>query len=268
MLSYKVPEQFFPPEARRVWSWSDGGIMGFADCLSLKSGFYDRAAIKTGLDLRILELKSRDPRRIDFIQAHKNIIDSAVSQDLYEIKNHVEQLVKANHGQPVSASKILEFILDRDSGDLAKSLRDMAIFSKVMARNNFSTGEFVGYSPESVVNQIWMSNHIFDEYGRVGSYRELDENFYKYVGKMSIIPRSWNMVDDVDQDLSRINQVGKFPHAWNILFLLEILPPVIIKLGVMDRQYRTFATQGPVKTAADLRTLLELSAIEKFVTSL
>ena len=51
--------------------------------------------------------------------------------------------------------------------------------------------------------------HILDEYGRVSSYRELDGNSYKYVGKMSSIPRDWNKVDDVDQDLSRVNQDGK-----------------------------------------------------------
>ncbi|MEK7111550.1 MAG: twin-arginine translocation signal domain-containing protein [Patescibacteria group bacterium] len=268
VLAYKVPEQFFPLEARQIWSWSDGGIMEFADCLSPRSGFYDRVATKTGLDFQVLTLGSRDPKRISFIEAYKDQINKAVSQYLIEIKEFVEQTVTSNQNQPISASKILEYVLGENNGDLAKSLRDTAIFLKFMARNDLSTGKFVGYSQESDVNQRWISGHILDEYGRVGSYRELDGNSYKYVGKMSSIPRDWNKVDDVDQDLSRVNQDGKLPHTWNILSLPDVLPPTVIKLGVMDRQYRTFATQGPVKTAADFRTLLELNAIEKFITTL
>lgn len=267
VLAYKIPEQSFPLEVKQIWSWSDGAITGFEGCLSPRSGFYDRA-VREIEDLHILLLDSRDPKRIEFIDKYSDKIDSVVKQDLHKIKESVEQLVTANRNRPISASRVLEFILGENYGDLAKSLRDAAIFFKFMARNDFLTGRFVGNSPDSEVNQEWISNHILDQYGKVGSYHELDNRQYKYFGKMTSLPRDWNMADSIDQDLSRVNQDGKIPHTWNILSLPDVLPPTAIKLGVIDRQFRTFATQGPVKTAADFRALLELNAIERFVTTL
>ena len=65
---------------------------------------------------------------------------------MIEIKEFVEQTVTSNQNQPISASKILEYVLGENNGDLAKSLRDTAIFLKFTARNDLSTGKFVGYS--------------------------------------------------------------------------------------------------------------------------
>ena len=80
---------------------------------------------------------------------------------MIEIKEFVEQTVTSNQNQPISASKILEYVLGENNGDLAKSLRDTAIFLKFMARNDLSTGKFVGYSQESDVNQRWISRPYF-----------------------------------------------------------------------------------------------------------
>ena len=76
VLAYKVPEQFFPLEARanlvlerRRDPWNSRIVFP-------RSGFYDRVATKTGLDFQVLTLGSRDPKRISFIEAYKDQINS------------------------------------------------------------------------------------------------------------------------------------------------------------------------------------------------
>ena len=112
----------------------------------------------------------------------------------------------------------------------------------------------MGYSQESDVNQRWISGHILDEYGRVGSYRELDEIHINTLGKCHLSLGFGIRLMMLTKDLSRVNQDGKLLIHGIFYLLPDVLPPTVIKLGVMDRQYRTLRHKVRLKTAADFDT--------------
>lgn len=261
-------EANFPSGIKEIVGQSQSHYTSFLGYIFIKSGIFDRVSSRTGLDLSLLKEGWRSPKWENFTSVHRQVLNIAAKEEFERLKALTESQVARNSGSPVSASSVLEILLNDNHGDLAKSIRDLEIFLRFMARNSLENGNATGESEDSVKNQKWMSDNILDEYGRIGSYHALDEVRYKYVGNASWIPPEFDLTDDTDQDLSRINQVGKPFHSWTSVSLLDVTPPMVIKQAIVALQAYTMYAQGPLKTAADFRTLLELNAIEKFVTTL
>ncbi|GEM_PF-4582514 len=217
------------------------------------SGLDDRVSQKTGIDLSIPyegDEVSRDKVEKEMWTAAKEYFD--------EIQQFTEDAVRKNGNTPISSSVVLEFLLEKNIGALDKSILDLSIFLKYMARRNRLIGEFGStVSPD----EEWMATNILDEYGKVINYTSLSENRYPYEGHL---PKSFYNPRR-DQDLSRINQIGKPYHAWSIVAKLIAFPPSILKIGSIGRNWSTFSDQGLSKVSADLHVAMELDRIDKFL---
>lgn len=170
-----------------------------------------------------------------------------------EIEKFTEMMVQRNNGQPISASVILEFLLDKNRGLLNRSLVDLALFLEYEAR---------GKKPLDVTVEQWMVSNILDEYSKVINYSTLSAKQYPYKG---LLPVSM-MTPDRDQDLSRINRVGGPYQVWSLVSKLVGFPSMMVKLGVSGEDTSYFADHGPAKIAANLQVAAETDDIDKLLT--
>lgn len=155
-------------------------------------------------------------------------------RDMDEIRNFVESR-RAELGKPISSSYVLEYFLERNSGDLAASINDTAIFLKFMARSDLQTARRPSKPSD---NQTWFQTNLLDEYAG-SSYQN---------------PPSGESLE---------NLIGKPYHSWNLAAMLQFFPIEVIHVAGVYRQLSTLDTQGLNKTKADLHTLQNLRSIEK-----
>lgn len=154
-----------------------------------------------------------------------------------DYKEFVERK-KMEPQNPISSSGLLEYYLEKNSGDLAKSVYDTAIFLKFMARSDLKTGK-ASYDPSTVK---WFQENIKDEH-KGPSYQNSADN------------------------KTLINLVGKPYHSWNLIALIAVFPVEFIHAAGVYRQLVTLRDQGIDKTKADLQTLQDLRKTEEVFLS-
>lgn len=215
----------FPPEAWSVFVGSDQRIGQFADIYGRGSGFWER-------------FKKRHP---DIVRSDNRVTDYSTFFSLEEeearlemarAKSFVEKTSREHNG-PISASWTIYYFLHENSGNLAESIYDAAIFLKFMARSDPQTGGSL-FSQENVG---WYQKNILDEYQGPSYAQPLDSE-------------------------SLLNLTGKPYHCWNLVALLQFFPVEFIQLGGIHKQLVTIKEQGVAKTQADLQTLKDLRGTE------
>ena len=180
------------------------------------------------------------------------------------MQQYVESEVERNGGQPISASRILAYTLDRNNGDLAKSLWDTAIFLKFMARANLQAlqrnekAEFTGFDQRAGENTQWFVDNILDEYGKVNPYTA-------YVGQAFRDDINPSERTNFDQNTSLVNLIGEPYHVWQIAAYLDAFPPEIVNMFVGLNMYSTKESQGESKIAADMWGLVGLSDLDQYL---
>lgn len=209
------------------------------------SGMYRRVCEKFGFDLL------DNPTNREF--KWKEVV--AIAEEyLLDLKYFIEaEAVKS--GKPISASRIVEYFLEKNGGSLSESLLDTAASLRLFSRSDIE--HFEEYST-TIANEEWMCKHIKDEFGKVINYRDLDSNIYPVPD--GSLP--------VDQDLSRINQVGKPYHAYSLIARLAAFPPIVLKLATLKLYYSPgvlFEEQGFAKFSSDIWVLTELDSINKYL---
>lgn len=219
----------FPPEAWSVYAASDSAFGQFSDIYCRGSGFWQR-------------FKERHPgivRPEDTVTDHARYFSLAEEDGKLEMekaKLFVEKTSREHNG-PISASWIANYFLQENSGSLAESVFDTAIFLKLMT-TSFQPGK--PSSPQENID--WYQKFVLDEY-QGPSYAE-----------------------SADQE-SRLNLIGKPYHSWNLVGLLPFFPIEFIHLGGIYRQMTHMKKQGLPKTQADMQTLNDLRETETALLS-
>lgn len=212
----------FPDDLQRGFLDSNWNISSYLDALPKAGGMFARLT-DSGKGFTSDEVINR--------------VKAESKSFLMEAKNFVEDKVRKK-GEPVSSSVLFTYFLDKNEGDISKSLIDTFGFLKFMARNDFDNGEFIGSdSNRNKRNIVWMKVNILDEFG------------------------SSNYAQAKNGDDS-INLIGKPYHAWNLVSLLSSFPPEVVTEAGIFRQLTHLDAQGPKKLSSDLRVLADLSATE------
>jgi hypothetical protein len=162
-------------------------------------------------------------------------MDKDGQKELLATKLYVESKVK-EEGEAVSSSILLDYFLEKNSGNLPQSIFDVALFLKMAARTDLNTGTFTADNK----NIWWYQKNIKDEF-QGPSYNH------------------------TPKDESAINLIGKPYHSWNLVALLYYLPANVVRAGGIYRQLTNFSAQGLGKTRADLQTLSDLREIESYL---
>lgn len=228
-------KDFFPENVQRIWDMSSTSFFDLHSLAGIESGFLDQLIEKFGENW----------------QTHENQeIKVVLNAYFQEIKLHIEKLVE-QRGGPVSAGEIFSYCMDKNNGNINKSLFDTMNCLKNWARDDISLNN---------PNENWFKKNILDEYGKVGNYSKLPTHqIYPYNGVLSKLP---GLADpDIDEDLHLLNQIGRY-HSWNLAFILTAVPATMAQIGVAWRQEKTFSAQGSVKTAVIFRTALEANKLE------
>lgn len=170
-----------------------------------------------------------------------------------DLKSFIESEYTIQNG-PISASKLISYFLDKNNGNLQASLWDTTILLKILARGasvplHSYTLDFSGY----------YALRIKDEFNRTNNFNSLknilDLNF----------PKDAVKYDLKDQNFSLVNQVGTPYNKMNIVSLLGVIPPEVIKIFVIiDRHVLGFSTEGGIKTEAGYDTALSLDDLDRY----
>lgn len=226
------------------------------------SGLYDRVCQRTEVCLPTIEAYSKIPETNNPLHSKWGDVIKAGKEYFDEIQQFTENAVEKNGGKPISSSVVLEFLLEKNSGALDKSILDLAIFLQYMARRTRGSADL---EPAVSPDEEWMTANILDEYGKVINYAGLSEEKYPYNG---LLPRSrygGGYGNQWDHDLSRINQVGKPYHAWAIVAKLMAFTPSILKIGSIQDNWLSLSEQGLSKVSADMHVAAELDRIDEFL---
>lgn len=207
-------------------SWNDN--QQFEDIFPTGSGLYSRF-VQTHPDL--FDANGR-PKNFGEYFAQIQSEGKSIMQEARSLMSQGREKT----GKPVSSSKIVEFFLERNNGELGENLYDTAITLKFMARNDAESGYYSArQDPEK--NTKWFSEHILDEF-KGPSYHNTPEGE------------------------SQINLIGKPYHSFNLVSLLKFVPVELIQ-GATAFEYINYGSgHGSVKAVADLQTLSELRSIE------
>lgn len=223
-------KDYLPYEAQQAYFSSNLRIMSYPEIFAEGSGLYKR-------------FKDRHPtlfgERGQIVNYDKffEAMEVEGPMEMKGTKDFVEQK-KVESGGPVSTSVLLQHYLEKNEGDLARSIYDTALFLKFMARSDLQTAYY--HADETTVR--WFQENIKDEYR--GS---------SYVGS-----------GDTE---ALINLLGKPYHSWNLVALTAFFPVEFIHTAGVYRQLVTMHEQGIDKTKADLQTLQDLRQTEQVLIS-
>lgn len=209
------------PETKSAFVSADKNFGDYLGVMSDGGGMYER----------FCQEFPRDARKPFIGQELIDRVRVSTKKYIVETKDYVENEAQKNGDKPVSASRILSFFLDKNTGDISQSLIDTFTFLKFAARNDFESADFVA----SEGNIAWMKSNILDEYGSNAYDRETNE---------------------------QINLIGKPYHSWNLVALLAYFPPEVVVIGGMYEQLTNLPAQKATKLNADLLTLVDLKKIE------
>lgn len=179
-----------------------------------------------------------------------------IMSDIGEAYNNIKQKFDET-SQRVSSSEILAHFLNKNDGELSTSIYDTAVFLQVLARNDISTMEYIGDKPERHYEIAERFSMIKDEFSLTGN-----GDFGK-----SIADRTGSL-DNVNKDLSFINQVGLPYHQWKIASHLLFMDRIPVKISVVGSLLFTLNDdQGRTKTASDYKSLLQLKHVDDYMNS-
>jgi len=234
----KTPEEFVEQLKIKLYgevgnayqaSWSD--IQQYS--LILTNG--------SGLNARFVE---KYPEMFDQADIPKNftqyysLAEEEGKSVMKQIRNLIEKARRESR-DPVSSSRILEYFLERNNGELGESLHDTAIALKFLARNDIETGKYSAESnPEK--NFEWFSENIQDEFKGCSYYKPPEGE-------------------------SHINLIGKPYHSFNLVSLLKFVPVELIQSATGYEYLRFGDEHGSSKAAADLQTLSDLRNIDSLL---
>lgn len=171
-------------------------------------------------------------------------VNSIAREELKKDRKFIELKVSQNRN-PISMSIVLEYFLEKNGGDLAKSIRDCTIFSKFTVRNSWITGYPLGEADGD--SQLeWYRLHILDE-GKMGNYRHL--------------------IKSTDKNRNLRDQVGRTYHGFGIVDGLYLFPNEFDVMATTQRDSVQIREQGVVKFSSDLDVLKELDTIDKYLGS-
>jgi hypothetical protein len=246
---YDELEKAMPGEAKEMYESSHNAIWAFRDVAYAGSGFKARLELAAGQPLPDMNLRGL----ADKVPA---AVNEKAKQLIHEARSFVEHSVAENGGRPISASKILEYFLEKNGGSLDQSLWDTTIFLKFSARNDPETAEYIDGLPFTAVEKItgWMSNNILDEYGELGNWRTLPDTDQPSTG---ILGRIGTFSTDRDLVLSKRNIQGEAYHNWNKWAMKAAFPDTEIEIGFVGRYLSSYGYHGPLKFSTDLSGLSE-----------
>lgn len=223
-------KDYLPYEAQQAYFSSDLRITSFPEVFAEGSGLYER-------------FKKRHP---SFFGDRGQVVNYDKFFEAMEVEGHAEikeakefaERKRTETESPLSSSSLLEYYLEKNEGDLARSIYDTALFLKFMARSDLQTAR-ASYGPSTVK---WFQENIKDEY-QGPSYRDSGDNE------------------------TLINLVGKPYHSWNLVALTAFFPVEFVHAAGVYRQLATMRDQGISKTKADLQTLQDLRKTEQMFLS-
>ena len=210
----------FPTDAKYAFLQSDLRITSFEEVFAVGSGFYER------FKQNHTDLIRADGYITDYGKMFE-VMRTEGKTEIHALKRLIEE-ERVKSGSPVSASFILENFLEKNKGNLAKSIYDTALFLKFIARSNYETAEYA--SNETHV--VWHQQNLKDEYQGTPYTAPGDQ-----------------------KDL--INFIGKPYHTWNLVSMLQFFPNEMVQMSGIYRQLATMKDQGLSKTRADLQTLIQ-----------
>jgi len=170
-----------------------------------------------------------------------------------EIKNTINLFENKKEERPFSTSALLEHYLERNRGDIQKSLWDVTLFFKLLSRNDIDTLE---YNPTREGAEK-LSSLFIDEF----STRFPLSWLLEHVPTDSHLNNSDMLYNMENKDFQPVNKAGIFYHAWNIMAWSGCMSPLIVELvtrgyysnGFLEGFQYIRESNGPDKIEADLR---------------
>ena len=224
-------ETSLTPELKAAYHSSSPRIHHFEQIFTKGSGFRERLFEKHS------DCFDESGEIIQFSVEVVNKVVDAGREEINKLRRLVEKR-RAETGKPVSTSFLLEHYLNENDGDIAKSLYDVALFTKVMARNDPQTGK-QAHGQQQIE---WYQSNILDEF-QGPSYTQL-----------------------IDHG-EAINMIGKPYHSWNLTAMLHFFPTEMVRVGGYYKQLTTFKDQGLGKTRSDFQTLKDLRGVEQLLVA-
>ncbi len=191
-----------------------------------------------------------------------------VNGDYPMLTKQIEAKVKADNN-PVSASYILSYFLDKHGGDVDLAILETADYLKFQARTQLALWENTEITLWQSAN--WMKANIKDEYSQYLPYTDLPPYSAGSIMDESGRPQDYlypedglltdsNYRDAKYQDYSLVNRVGGPYHAFNMVALLHSTSPEVIAMAMLGQGRNQY---GLFRWADDLRILTQLPGLEK-----
>ncbi|MEI6532608.1 MAG: hypothetical protein WCO06_02085 [Candidatus Roizmanbacteria bacterium] len=175
-------------------------------------------------------------------------------QDVQGLINKLDTLIKKIGSQnPISTSFILNFFLQQSIGNLSMAIQDTALFVKLYARNDLTSGKWLGSDHKNKPIKISRYKNIRDEFLPMGEHFMEDMNID-------------NSKEEPDLDTN--NLLGSTYHAWDTLATMRMLPPRLTAKASIVRVLEAYQNQGNYKIASIAHVARQLPQIERYLSTL
>lgn len=258
---------------------SGGNITGIEEMIimdpgtGLVKGIRDAMKAKYGANFDVWDACKNDNTYSPTLTSEQREFIISKTRDWYSGAMEFVQAERAKSDRPISTSVLFSYFLRENNGDILASVWDIAVWLKILARNDTDTSDpnkFLAFNPtydkakattdlfQDESSQTISANWVIDA---VGSIKYTDPNGFEqlnFTGNKS----GDNYKYPKYKDFMPPNRAGGFYHTWNIIALMMCMDEEVVTRMVATHlnpgayeNDRWFSEYGRVKAEADMHTV-------------